>query len=92
MENADNWHGKAVAEGEELDKALAELGPLNLGDPVQIESPQPVVARADRAVTTECEPPDYPSGEDVATRGGYGIGLAKTRRCEPECCRFRWRY
>ena len=28
LENADNWHGKALAQGEELDKALAELGPL----------------------------------------------------------------
>ena len=26
LENADNWHGKAVPKGEELDKALAELG------------------------------------------------------------------
>ena len=83
LENADNWHGKAVAKGEELDKALAELGPLNLGDPVQIESPQPVGERADRAGATECEPPDYPSGEDVATRGGYGIGLAKLGGVNP---------
>ena len=83
LENADNWHGKAVAKGEELDTALAELGPLNLGDPVQIESPQSVVERADRAVATECEPPDYPSDEDVATRGGYGIGLAKLGGVNP---------
>ena len=84
LENADNWHGKAVAKGEELDKALAELGPLNLDAPVQIESPQPVGERADRAVATELEPPDYPSDEDVATRSGYGMGLAKLGGVNPK--------
>ena len=83
LEDADNWHGKAVAKGEELDKALAELGPLNLDAPVQIESPKPVDVCAERAVVTECEPPEYPSGEEVATRGGYGIGLAKLGSANP---------
>ena len=83
LENADNWHGKAVAEGEELDKALAELGPLTVDAPVQIQPPQPVGERAERAAVTACEPPDYPSGEEVATRGGYGIGLAKIGAVNP---------
>ena len=81
LENADNWHGKAIAKGEDLDKALAELGPLNL-EPVQIEAPTAVNSGAGRAAT-ECEPPDYPSDEDVATRGGYGIGLAKLGTANP---------
>ena len=51
---------------------------------VQIEAPQSVGERADRAVATECEPPDYPSGEEVATRGGYGIGLAKLGGVNPD--------
>ena len=83
LENADNWHGKAVAKGEELDKALAELGPLNLEASVQIEAPQPVDKPTEPAVTTESEPPDYPSDEDVATRSGYGIGLAKLGGINP---------
>ena len=83
LENADNWHGKAVAKGEELDKALAELGPLNLDAPVQIEAPQPIDKPTQPAVKTECEPPNYPSGEDVATRSGYGIGLAKLGGINP---------
>ena len=76
LENADNWHGKAVAEGEDLDKALAELGPLH-SEPVQIELPTAVDNSVGNAAATECEPPDYPSDEEVATRGGYGTGLAK---------------
>ena len=83
LENADNWHGKAVAKGEELDKALTELGPLNLNAPVQIKAPQPLAERAERGAATECEPPDYPSREGVATRGGYGIGLAKLGGVNP---------
>ena len=83
LEDADNWHGKAVAKGEELDKALDELGPLHLDVPIQIESPPPIDESVDRAVATECEPPDYPSGEEVATRGGYGIGLAKLGSVNP---------
>ena len=83
LEDADNWHGKAVAKGEELDKALAELGPLHLDVPIQIESPPPIDKRVDQAVATECEPPDYPAGEEVATRGGYGIGLAKLGSVNP---------
>ena len=84
LENADNWHGKAVAEGEELDKALAELGPLTVDAPLQIQPPQPVGEQAKPAAVTACEPPDYPSSEEVATRGGYGIGLAKIGAVNPD--------
>lgn len=81
LENADNWHGKAIAKGEELDKALAELGPLHL-EPIQIEAPTAVNSNVARAAT-ESEPPDYPSDEEVATRGGYGTGLAKLGTANP---------
>ncbi|MXY99617.1 transketolase [Candidatus Poribacteria bacterium] len=81
LENADNWHGKAIAKGEELDKALAELGTLHL-EPVQIQAPT-VVNRSVGHPATECEPPDYPSDEEVATRGGYGTGLAKLGTANP---------
>ena len=83
LENADNWHGKAVAEGEELDKALAELGPLQSDAAIQIESPDAVNSGADRPGVTECEPPDYPVDEEIATRSGYGAGLAKLGSANP---------
>ncbi len=81
LENEDNWHGKPVPKGEELDKALAELGPLRSDIPLQIESPNPIDRQT--AASTECEPPNYPSDEEVATRGGYGIGLAKLGTANP---------
>ena len=82
LENADNWHGKAVAKGEDLDEALTELGPLHTDVPVQIEPPNPI--RVNGAMPTECEPPDYSPDKEVATRGGYGIGLAKLGTANPD--------
>ena len=81
LENEDNWHGKAVAKGEQLDKALAELGPLQTDIPLQIESPNPINKQVSTATT--CEPPEYASDEEVATRGGYGTGLAKLGTANP---------
>ena len=87
LENTDNWHGKALAQGEELDEALAELGPLSRDEvtsPLQIESPNATGVRENRSAVTECEPPDYPSDEEVATRSGYGAGLAKLGSVNPD--------
>ncbi|MCY3551046.1 MAG: transketolase [Candidatus Poribacteria bacterium] len=87
LENADNWHGKALAQGEELDKALAELGPLSRDEvtsPLQIESPSATSVSENGSAVTECEPPDYPPDEDVATRSGYGAGLAKLGSVNPD--------
>lgn len=81
LENEDNWHGKAVPKGEDLDKVLAELGPLHTDIPVQIESPSQT--NNTTSAVTACEPPEYASDEEVATRGGYGTGLAKLGAANP---------
>lgn len=81
LENEDNWHGKAVEKGEQLDKALAELGPLQTDIPVQIQTPNPIDNQTSTA--SACEPPEYATGEEMATRGGYGIGLAKLGKANP---------
>ncbi len=81
LENEDNWHGKAVEKGEQLDKALAELGPLHTDIPIQIRTPNPIDNQT--STVTACEPPEYASDEEVATRGGYGIGLAKLGKANP---------
>ena len=83
LENADNWHGKALAQGDELDKALAELGPLQSNGSIPIESPEAVSASVDPSAIAECEPPDYPADEEIATRSGYGAGLAKLGSVNP---------
>ena len=81
LANEDNWHGKAVPKGEELDKALNELGPLNTDIPLQIESPKPTQKHA--STIKACVPPEYQPDEEVATRGGYGTGLAKLGDVNP---------
>ncbi len=81
LENEDNWHGKAVAKGEQLDKALEELGPLHTDISVDIEAPNPIDTEPTKIKA--CEPPDYAADEEVATRGGYGIGLAKLGAANP---------
>ncbi|MYG00649.1 transketolase [Candidatus Poribacteria bacterium] len=81
LENEDNWHGKAVEKGEQLDKALEELGPLHTDIPVQIQTPSPIDIKT--STPTACEPPKYAPDEEVATRGGYGIGLAKLGKANP---------
>lgn len=81
LENADNWHGKAVPKGEELDKALAELGPLT-DDTPQIAPPTAFDAPV-RALATPAEAPAYQPDEEVATRGGYGTGLTKIGAANP---------
>ena len=81
LENEDNWHGKAVSKGEDLEKALVELGPLHTDVPIQIESPNPIEKPSYPIIA--CEPPEYAPDEEVATRGGYGIGLAKLGAANP---------
>ena len=81
LANEDDWHGKAVPKGEELDKALAELGPLNTDIPLEIELPKPIKKQV--STVKECVPPEYEPDEEVATRGGYGTGLAKLGAANP---------
>ena len=52
--------------------------------PFRLNRPSPVAVSADRVAPTECEPPDYSPDEEVATRGGYGTGLAKLGTANPD--------
>ena len=75
LENEDNWHGKPIADGEQLEAALKELGPLSDNGAIQIATPSDVVVPKPEIV--EIAPPDYQLGEEIASRSGYGAGLAK---------------
>ena len=74
LENKAGWHGKALPKGEALDTALQELGPLSTDGDFQIEA-APEAAIAEPQIQ-EMIPPEYPLGEEAATRSGYGSGLA----------------
>ncbi len=74
LENRDGWHGKPVKKGEELQKALAELGDTEIAWPVEARRypARPATPRGTIALT-----PAYTRGQEVATREAYGAALAK---------------
>ncbi|MBI1930045.1 transketolase [Candidatus Poribacteria bacterium] len=82
LEDKDGWHGKPIPKGEQLDAALKELGPLSPNGNFQIEIPPPPRPVAQLKIR-EIASPDYQIGEEVATRSGYGAGLAKLGDVNP---------
>jgi transketolase len=83
LADRDNWHGKALKKGAELDAAVAE---------VRAAAPavtlHPVAARGARRRTPAAPrgampPPHYRTDEQVATREAYGTALAKLGGVNP---------
>jgi transketolase len=83
VEGKDNWHGKAFKKGEELDRALAELeqqfvpAPSGQHPDLAAAIPKPQSTSATPAAPGTPAPPDYKTGEQVATREAYGAAIAK---------------
>jgi transketolase len=81
LEDKEGWHGKPVKKGEELQKALAELGDTNVTlrvEPRQYEGP---------TLRLPVEPtlaPAYTLGQEVATREAYGTALAALAKKCPQ--------
>ena len=83
VEDKEGWHGKAIPKGEQLDAALNELGPLGSNGGFQIETP-PAHPTTVKQEIREIAPPDYQIGAEVASRSGYGAGLAKLGDVNPQ--------
>jgi len=81
LENKDGWHGKAVKKGEELSKALAELGDTSVS--VKVEPRRYPPSRPSGAGEPRVEP-KYKLGQEVATREAYGAALATLARTAPQ--------
>jgi transketolase len=81
LENKDGWHGKAVKKGEELSKAVAELGDTSVTIKVEPRryAPGRVPAPGEPRVS-----PAYKLGQEVATREAYGSALAALARTAPQ--------
>jgi len=87
VEGKEGWHGRAFKKGDELDRALAELerqfvpAPPGVNLTQQIPKPTP----RPRAVDTPKSPapPQYPLGEEIATREAYGAALVKLGEADP---------
>ncbi|MGE0455634.1 MAG: transketolase [Vicinamibacteria bacterium] len=81
MADRENWHGKPLKKGEDLDAALAELGDTGIEIAVEARRYPP------RTQIMPIEPalqPDYAKGEEVATREAYGAALAKLAKACPQ--------
>src|SRR5712691_5035956 len=81
LENKEGWHGKALKKGEELSKALAELGDTSVTIKVEPRryAPTRVPAPGEPRVS-----PAYKLGQEVATREAYGSALAALARTAPQ--------
>lgn len=74
LEDKEGWHGKPVKKGEELQKAVAELGDTSVTIPVAPRRYPPSKAKPDGRPTLT---PAYTLGQEVATREAYGAALQK---------------
>jgi len=83
LADRDNWHGKALKKGAELDAAIAEVrasAPSVTLHPPKARGPQRV---APRAAAAAMPAPQYKPDEQVATREAYGTALAKLGGVNP---------
>src|SRR5215213_881222 len=76
IEDKEGWHGKALKKGEELDKALAEVGDPRLSLGAEPRTRGQAAARP-RPPSAEPPPPSYKIGDDVAPREAYGEALVR---------------
>jgi transketolase len=81
LENADNWHGKALGEEQEA-QALNELGHVDLDVRGMITAPEDL--RPARAASAAADLPGYESGQIVATRNAYGAALTRIEAQFPD--------
>jgi transketolase len=81
LEDKDGWHGKPVKKGEELSRAVAELGDTSVTlrvEPRYYPAPTQVMSVEPRLE------PAYTLGQEVATREAYGTALAKLAKSCPQ--------
>lgn len=81
LEDKEGWHGKPLKKGEEMQKALAELGDTDVTLPVE---PRRYKAVTERAAVVPTLQPDYQLGQEVATREAYGTALARLAKSSPQ--------
>ena len=74
LEDKEGWHGKPVKKGEELQKAVAELGDTSVVVPVTPRRYPPAPRKPETRPTLT---PAYTLGQEVATREAYGTALTK---------------
>lgn len=79
LENADNWHGKAL-DKEQTAQALNEVGDVDVRGTIA----QPEDLRPARAPSAPADLPAYQKGQIVATRNAYGAALTRIAAMFPQ--------
>ena len=82
FENKDGWHGKPLPE-DDVEAALKELYIPDSDYDFDIESPPKHEVKIKNDSLSQIAPPNYQIGEEVATRNGFGTGLAKLGEVNP---------
>jgi transketolase len=81
VEGKDGWHGRPFKNGEERDRALAELTQQFVAGPPGVDLvtsiPRPAGTSRQPETPKSVAPPAYQMGDAVATREAYGTALAK---------------
>src|SRR5207249_7142470 len=81
LENKDGWHGKALKKGDELNKALAEIGDTSVTLKVE---PRRYPASRVPAAGEPSVSPAYTLGQEVATREAYATAPAALAKTAPQ--------
>jgi transketolase len=81
LEDKEGWHGKPLKKGDEMQRALAELGDADVALTVAPRRYKTVTERAPVEPSLE---PAYQTGQEVATREAYGAALARLARQCPQ--------
>ena len=81
LEDKEGWHGKPVKKGDELARALAELGDTSIS--LQVE-PRRYPTPTELAPMPPRVEPAYKLGQEVATREAYGSALAQLAQRSPQ--------
>jgi len=77
LEDKEGWHGKPVKKGDELARAVAELGDTAITCRVEARRyPSPPARPTGDPVLS----PEYTLGQEVATREAYGTAITKLAR------------
>jgi transketolase len=85
LEAKDSWHGKPVKKGDELQKALAEVGDPKVAATVSARTVDgPARSRGAFAIDDPKLAPTYAPGSEIATREAYGNALVKLGQVSPD--------
>jgi transketolase len=85
LEDKENWHGKPLKKGDELNKALAEIGDPKITIPVPTRFVDGSVPSKNGSFSVDAPElaPNYAAGAEVATREAFGAALVKLGKVNP---------